>query len=104
MISSKQRHALRLLVLLVVLSGCGSYGKIEVLAYEQVKSLYTVCNQKNTEQLEKVAERITKEYEAGELSSHEIEWLEAIINEARSGEWKAAAAKCRGLMEAQVER
>ena len=93
----------RLLVVLVVLSGCGGFGKVESFAYEQVKSLYTVCNQKNSEQLERVAEKIAEARAIGELSSQEVDWLEAIIADARSGQWKDAAAECRQLLEAQVE-
>ncbi len=99
----KQRAARRLLIVLLVLPGCGAYDKVGLLAYEQVKSLYTVCNQKNAEQLERAAEKIAEAHEVGKLSSQEVEWLEAIIADARSGQWKVAATKCRRLMEAQVE-
>ena len=44
-----------------------------------------------------------KPREDGDLSAQEAEWLKAIIEDARSGEWKVAAGKCRELMEAQVE-
>ncbi len=102
---TKQRHksARRCLVVLLLFLGCGAYDKVQPLAYEQVKSLYMVCNQQNAEQLEKIAKRITDAREFEKLRPREAEWLEAIVNEARSGNWKAAAASCRRLMEAQVE-
>lgn len=102
---TKQAHKAtrQFLLLLLVLSGCDAYDKVGPLAYDHANSLYTVCNQKKTEQLDRIAERIAKARENGDLSAQETEWLKAIIEDARSGEWKVAAGKCRELMEAQVE-
>ena len=96
--------ARRLLLTLLVFSGCSSYDVIEPLAYAHVKSLYTVCNQKNAEQLERVADIIASAHQAGQLSSQEADWLEEIIADARNKEWQTAATKCRQLLEAQVKR
>jgi hypothetical protein len=85
------------------LTGCGGYGEVSPQAYAHAQSLYTVCNQKNSELLERVARNIATAQQAGELKGEEVDWLGAIVEDARAGEWQAACKSCRSLLSDQVK-
>lgn len=89
-------------VALVVAGGCGSYGRISPTAYEFAKALYSICNRQAHEALDPVGDQITQAQEEGELSEQEASWLGDVIAHARDGDWDAAAAAARQMMEDQV--
>lgn len=95
---------IRRLLLLLFMGTLGCSGAIETgpAAYEHLKSLYQVTNQRDVEMLEFIAEKIATDRESGELSAAEAQSLQEIVSDARGGDWKAANKAARRLMEAQL--
>lgn len=87
---------------LICCAGCG-YPKIGEKAYEISKALYSTCNLKREKDLDKVSEVIEQAFSASELSESESEWLMAIVEQARSGEWESAEQEVRSIMEDQTD-
>lgn len=90
------------MLLLIGTLGCSGTIETGPAAYEHLKSLYQITNQRNVETLEVVAEKIETERESGGLSTAEAESLLEIVSDARDGDWKAANKAARRLMEAQL--
>ena len=88
-------------VLSLLVCGCG-YGEVSPAAYAYAKALYGVANRQAADRLDAVDEQIAAAEEAGELSPREAGWLGDIVDEARDGDWKDAAAAARRMMEDQV--
>ena len=82
--------------------GCGHYDEVSPLAYEYGKALFSICNRKAEAQLAPIAAQIAKSATAGELSSQEARWLEAIIQQATEGDWESARGESRRLLEDQA--
>lgn len=107
--SGHRRMDLRMAVVLMVsccllfAEGC-SYPEVGPKAYEISKALYSVCRLKRQEDLDKVTEAISAAAAKSELSEAESEWLSAIVEQARSGEWDAAAEEARAILEDQVKQ
>jgi hypothetical protein len=78
------------------------YGKVSPLTYQYSKALYSACLTKNEGQLAKVEELLAKS-DSAELPANERQWINAILTEAREGEWDSAAQKARRMMEDQVQ-
>ena len=73
-----------LLMLVVGARGCGHYGEVNSTTYEYGKALYSVCNRRDAERLEKVAAMIDSAMENGKISKTEARSLQGIVNEARA--------------------
>ena len=80
---------------------CG-YGEVSPLTYEYSKALYSACLNKNEEHLSKVDELLASN-NATDLPVKERQWINALVAEARDGDWQAAAKKARQIMEDQVQ-
>ena len=78
------------------------YGEISPVAYEYSKALYSACLNKSELHLSKVEQSLGNSNDES-LTSNERIWLEAIFDEARDGNWQAAAKKARRMMEDQVQ-
>lgn len=91
-----------LLSLCFIIYGCG-YPEVSSTTYELSQALYSACNRRSDEQLLKVFEVMNSKRSAGEISDREFEWLRAIIEQARAGEWGDAQAEVRNLMNDQVK-
>ena len=89
-------------ICLVICAGCG-YPQVSPKAYEISKALYTVCNLKRQDDLDKVADAISTAESASELNEGESGWLIEIVEQARSGEWEAAELESRLILEDQVD-
>ena len=87
---------------LVCCSGCG-YPKIGERAYEISKALYSTCNLKRENDLDKVADAIEKAASASEITESESEWLLEIVQKAKDGQWEAAEQEVRSILEDQTE-
>ena len=100
------RMTFSLLVLLfgsLLLSGCG-YPEVSPKTYELSKALYSVCNQKSPERLDKVQALIQSSLNQEEITSREADWLNGIIKQAQAGEWDEALQESRRIMEDQAGR
>jgi len=89
-------------VCLVCCQGCG-YPEVGPKAYEITKALYSVCNLKRQDDLDKVTDAISQAVTNSELSEAESEWLLAIVEQARIGEWDAAAQEAHSILKDQVD-
>jgi hypothetical protein len=78
------------------------YGKVSQQTYEYSKALYSACLSKNNEHLNKIVNLLASD-DKTKLPDNERKWLDAIIAEARDGNWETAAQKARRMMEDQVE-
>lgn len=67
-----------------------------------LRALYTACSSQNLERLDKVEKEINRTRSAGLLTDEELASFEAIIAEARGGEWDEAARESYRFAEAQV--
>lgn len=81
---------------------CGGYGEVSPAAYDYATALYSITNRRAEDKLEAIGEQIKSARETGNLSQQEAEWLEAILSDARHGNWESAAKACRTMMEDQA--
>lgn len=72
--------------------------------YDLTIALYRVCNQRSEEGLENVEHLLNESIaSAGAVDpSHAV--VAAVIAQAKSGDWQAAARACRQALEDQVQR
>ena len=78
------------------------YGEVSQQTYEYSKAIYGACLNKNEVHLSKVETMLAGE-EASDLPAREKDWLDALVTQARAGNWQAAAKKARRMMEDQVK-
>ncbi|WP_425399599.1 hypothetical protein [Aeoliella sp.] len=90
------------LLALLLAPGCG-YGEVSTKAYEYSKALYSITNRQAEGKLDEVTAQIAQAADDGQLSDAEAGMLQAIVDKAVSGDWKAANRDARALMEAQVK-
>jgi hypothetical protein len=83
-------------------SGCG-YPEVGPKAYEISKALYSTCNLKRENDLDRVSEIIEQAASASEISESESEWLMAIVAQAKAGDWAAAEQEVRSILEDQTD-
>lgn len=84
--------------------GCGGYGEVSPVAYDYAMALYSLSNQKAADRVPAVAEQVEASHQAGDISDREARWLQGILSDAESGDWKSAAKQARRMMEDQVKR
>jgi len=89
-------------VFLICCLGCG-YPEVSPQAYDITKALYSVCNLKREGDLDKVTDTISKAVTNSQLSEDESEWLLAIVEKARNGEWEVAAQEAHSILKDQVD-
>lgn len=78
------------------------YGTVSQQTYEFSKAIYGACLAKSEQRLDKI-EQLMDDPSNAELPSHERTWLDAIISNARAGNWESAAKKARSMMEDQAQ-
>ena len=93
---------LTLSLMLCLCLGCSDYPEISPTAYQYAKALYSVTNRQRGEKLDAMSDLIASAHDRGEISAGEDAWLEAIIEDARRGEWQAAQRESRKMMDDQV--
>jgi hypothetical protein len=91
-------------VVLVVLSWylMSGYGKISANAYQYARSLYSVCNQRDLNRLEKVVAMIETDFREQKISDRDHQYLMGLVRKAKAGEWNEAQESIRQLLEAQI--
>jgi hypothetical protein len=92
-----------LMLSLALVPGCG-YGKVSPAAYDHATALYSIANRRADDKLEEFSEHIAAARTQGAVSEQEAAWLESIVDDARQGQWEAAAKASREMMEDQVGR
>lgn len=80
------------------------YREISSQAYQYARSLYTVCNQKDTQRLEKVVQMIEVDYKDQKLSDRDHSYLMGLVQMAKHGKWTDAQERIRELLEAQIKK
>jgi hypothetical protein len=70
--------------------GCGEPSARELKNRQELEALLTAVSLKKGAEVEKDAQRIEDRHAAGELSDGRFEDLNAIIKQARAGDWSAA--------------
>lgn len=107
--SSNMKHFARVSLSFLTLGclllniGCG-YPEVSPQTYQLSKALYTACNCRNEEHLDKACEALETAAESEEITEKEAKWLMAIVDQAREGEWELAATEARSILEDQVGR
>lgn len=85
-------------------AGCGGYDRAGPAAYALAQALYQVASRRDASRLGAVRSQMEADLRAERLTMREAAWLEAILVDAERGDWGAARAASRKLMEAQVVR
>lgn len=88
-------------VLVVCLIGCG-HPEVSPKSYELATALYSACNRRSEEHLAKVSDLMESHAKSGDITNRELEWLQAIVDQAEEGDWEAAASDARQIMKDQV--
>ncbi len=88
----------------MLLPGCGGYSGASYRTYEYANALYTICNRQHTAKLDEVAVKIAADTASGELPEGEAKWLEAIVDDARRGDWKRGMKTAREIVRQQATR
>ncbi|MFG0332969.1 MAG: hypothetical protein ACF8TS_06355 [Maioricimonas sp. JB049] len=86
---------------LIGVSGCG-YPEVSPTTYELAKALYSACNRRSEEHVEKVDALAGAALKADEITEKESRWIRQIVEQARGGKWEPAALEARQMMEDQV--
>lgn len=79
------------------------YGEISSDAYQYARSLYTVCNQKDLQRLEKVEAMIESDHKSQKINDRDHDYLMGLVEMARDGNWAKAQEEIRVLLEAQIK-
>jgi hypothetical protein len=102
-LSEPLRACLAIGLLSLVVSGCG--GAPQFTADDEcltaVDALWTAVTAQQTPWLEQSAHELERLRDAGQLSSDAWEVLEALIAQARNGQWQPAAEGLYDLIKAQ---
>ena len=85
---------------ILLLSGCGR-PQLEPANYRLVESLRTALSARNVNWLDDNARLIAKRHADGQMSDGEVAALEAIIAQAREGDWTGAEEEVVRLAKAQ---
>lgn len=92
-----RRHVL--LLVLLVLTGCGGPSEDERENRKAFEFLLTAVSLKNAKELENDARRIDERHAAGKLSDARHRELSEIIEKARAGDWGGAEERAYAFRE-----
>lgn len=79
------------------------YGDVSPRGYEYAVAIFSACNQSDEAKLDKISQMVAESLRLQEISLQESQWLNAIIDRGKRGDWKAASREVRRLMEDQVK-
>ncbi len=80
-----------------------TFGEISRKGYDYAMALGSACNSKDEAKLAKITQMIDQSEQNGELNPQEVAWLSAIAQQAHDGNWDAAYASARTLMQEQTQ-
>jgi hypothetical protein len=93
---------LSFLVPLISAVGCTRYPAVEDRDnVKLIAALRTACSAQDTEWLEKAVENIDARFDEGGMSDSSYKTFQAIIEQARAGEWRDAEMKAFKFLESQ---
>lgn len=97
---------LALVVLAIALSWWSTRAPVELSehGYDVTLALYRVCNQRSVDGLQRVEAELASKSDDSQTGSAGDLAIRAIIEQAKAGDWAAATAACRQLMDDQVRR
>lgn len=84
-----------------VLKGWGTAPQISSSNRKILEALQTAVSSKKLEWLEIVTKQVTEKYDEGDVSDEEFNAIDAIVQKAESGDWKAAQLASFSLSEVQ---
>lgn len=90
-------------MIVLVIRLTSGYGEISSQSYRYARSLYTVCNQKDTQQLENVVGMIQADHKSQKLTDRDFKYLMRLAQMAKGGNWTDAQKAILALLEAQVK-
>ena len=65
--------------------------------------MYSTCNLKRQDDLDKVAAAIEQAASESEITESESEWLLKVVQKAKDGQWEAAEQEVRSILEDQTD-
>jgi len=99
-LSKRNRHVLALLALAVTLTGCGP-PQASPPNRQLIASLRTALSAQNPDWLEQNARILDERRAAGQTSEDEFAAFQAIIQQARAGQWREAERQVMAFQKAQ---
>jgi hypothetical protein len=81
--------------------GCGGPPQLGAQNVRLVESLRTAISARRTDWLEQAAKTASARHESGQLDDRQYAALDAIVQQARAGEWEAAEAAVVDLAKGQ---
>lgn len=96
-------NAVLCILVMLLLVGCNPQPRATTAeSMELIKQVYTACNTKNTERLEKAEAKLKTLVDQQLISEDERVEFESIIVQAREGQWEKAQHRALSYAEAQV--
>ncbi len=90
-------------LVMLMLVGCNTQPQATTAeSMELIKQVYTACNTKNMERLEKAEAKLKTLVDQQVISEDERVEFESIIAQARAGQWEEAQSRALSFAEAQV--
>ena len=90
-------------MLLLAISGCREHPRVTSReSLDLIKQVYTACNTRNPERLDKCKVALEELISSGELSEAEQASFEKILELADAGEWQAAQSESLQFARDQV--
>jgi len=90
-----------LILLALVVTGCGRVQQIDPSNRRLMQGLQTAVSSKKVEWLDGTVKLIEEKYAAGDLSDEEYDAFQVIVERARSGDWDGAQKDAFALSEGQ---
>jgi len=91
------------ILVLLLLAGCNAQPRATTAAsMELIKQVYTACNTRNMERVEKADAKLKTLVDQQLISEGERVEFESILSQARAGQWAEAQRRALSFAEAQV--
>lgn len=78
------------------------YGEISEQGYAIGKALFSACNRRDEESVDKISQLVEQSLDDGSLSENEANWLANIVSLAKQQQWDRAQSEVRELLEDQI--
>jgi hypothetical protein len=86
---------------MLLATGCGSPAQVGPNNYRLVAALQTAISARRTDWLDDAQKEVTERRARGQLDDQQFAALDAIITQARAGQWEAAQSEIAQLAKAQ---
>jgi hypothetical protein len=95
-----RRLALLLMMLMVLLAGCGTT-QLSPPGRRLLEAVQTAVSARNSQWLEAAAQQVDTQHDTGPVPQADYQALQAIIAAARAGDWEGAQKRTFALSEGQ---